>query len=220
MVSPMQRSRARSVVIMALLLGMTCTVAIVWPLLSYQFDQWRQRRAYSSADDSLQWDLVRAYLQQELDKSPRERLYFDTKSAALCSLDQPEPCDQFEFLTAGREGQLVDRTNRSIPLELQRLLDRLALERTYNLAPRMEGVSVLPKAELGSFEAACKAAPPPKKLRLIRMSRAAVHTPSGRAVAMVQRWSCGDYDNSSFFVVDFIRQDASWTVVEGDGTVR
>jgi len=220
MVSALQRPRARSVVAMALLLGVICTVAVVWPLLSYQFEQWRNRRAYSRADDSLQWDLVRAYLRQELDRSPRERLYFDTKSAALCSLDQPEPCDRFESLSAEREGQLVDGTNRSIPLELQHVLDRLAMERTYNPAPRMDDVNLLPNAELGSFEAACEGAPPPNELRLIRMSRAAVHIPSGRAVAMVQRWSCADYDNSRFFVVDFVREGASWKVGEGDGNLR
>ncbi len=100
MVLVLQRLHARSVFAKALLLGVICTIAVVSPLLSYQFDQWRYLRAFSSADDSLQWDLVRAYLRQELDKSPRERLYFDTKSTALCSLDLPEPCDQFEFLIA------------------------------------------------------------------------------------------------------------------------
>jgi len=87
MLLALERPRAKSVFAMVLLLGVICTAAVVWPLVSYQFDQWRQLSAYSSADDSLQWDLVRTYLQQELDKTPRGRLYFDTKSAALCSLD-------------------------------------------------------------------------------------------------------------------------------------
>lgn len=220
MLLALQRPSARSVFSMVLLFGLTCTVAVLWPLSSYQFDQWRQRSAYSSADDSLQWDLVRAYLRQELDRPTRERLYFDTKSAALCSLDQPAPCDRFELLSAEREGALVDRTNGLIPLELQRLLDRLALERTYNLDPRITGLNVLPNAEKGSFEAACKAARPPKELRLIRMSRAAVHSPSGRAAAMVQQRTCDDYDSGSFFVVGFRRQEGGWKVVERDGSVR
>ena len=216
MLLALQRPHARSVSAMVLLLGVICTVAVVTPLLSYQFGQWRQLSTYSSADDSLQWDLVRAYLQHELDRAPQSRLYFDTKSAALCSLDMPEPCDRFELLSAEREGALVDRTDRSSPLELQRLLDRLALQRTYNFDPRIESITVLPNAEQGSFEAACKAARLPAQLRLIRMSRAAVHVPSGRAIAMVQQRFCGNYDSSSFFVVAFRRQEASWKVAERD----
>ncbi|GAA5082268.1 hypothetical protein [Lysobacter panacisoli] len=201
-----------SATIAMLVVGAT---AVAWPVLAHRLDQWKRQRSIVAADDSTQWDIIRTYLEHERQRTDRvSTLYFDTKSAALCSLDKPEPCDRYEFISAGREGALVDRSYAAVPIELQLQLDRIALARTYNPDPRMPAVPTLANAEQGAFERACDNATPPDRPILIRISRAAVDEASQRGMAMVQLRFCDG--SSRFFVASFLREGANWTVSEGD----
>lgn len=216
----MAHIRTAPVVSATIAMLVVCAIAVAWPVLAHRLDQWKQQRSIVAADDSTQWDIIRAYLDRERQRTDRATtLYFDTKSAALCSLDKPEPCDRYEFLSAGREGALVDRTYTAVPIELQLQLDRMALARTYNPDPRMPSVPTLANAEQGAFEDVCDNATPPDGPMLIRISRAAVDEASQRGMAMVLLRFCDD--SGRYHVADFVREGETWHVAVGkDGVPR
>lgn len=216
--SAAHRMRAVPVLVIAAAIVLACTTVLAWPLLEHRIERWKAERAIAVADDAMQWDIVRTYLQHFHQHGPYRgaSVYFDTKSPVLCSLDRPEPCEHFDIFSGAREDQLVDRTYTAVPLELQRRLDRMALARTYNPDPRLSNVQTLTDAEKGAFDRICRQAAPNESPILIRMTRAVVDNASGRALAMVRFRSCGGYDNTRQLVASFIRNGDSWNVAEGN----
>lgn len=205
-------------------LVLACTVVLACPLLKHRVARWHADRSIVAADDSTQWDLIRTYLQNFRPYAPYRdtRLYFDTKSAMLCSMERPEPCDRYEFLVVGRDDALVDRTYTAVPLDLQRKLDRMALARTYNPEPRLSNVQTLTDAEKGAFDNICRQAAPNEWRLLIRMSRAAVDNVGGHALAMVLVRNCEAYDSASHSVASFTRtgDGGNWILAESNVALR
>ena len=215
--APLNSVKPTRVLVATGLFVLVSGAAVIWPLVAHHVRQREELRSFQVADDSLQIDIVRAYLEHELHRPPlivagrklEEVLYFDTKAAALCSLDHPTPCDQLEFLSAERDGALVDAADITMPVELQRLLDRITSLRTYNIDPRVTGVTTLGTTGPENLAEAC-AGHPSRQARLVRISRGAVSASDGRAIAMVLDRYC---DNSGgMHVIKFHREGAKWVV--------
>ncbi len=221
---PPETVQPTRVAVTAALILLVAGITVVWPLLTHHARKREELRSFQVADDPTQADIVRAYFEHELHRPPDavvagapagQPLYFDRKSAALCSLEHPIPCDRIEFLSAEREGALVDAADITVPLELQRLLDRIASQRTYNVDPHVAGVTTVATADQKEFVEACLRHPPgspghPEVPRLVRISRAAVHASHGQAIAMVLHRYCDR--SSGISVVKFHRQGTKWAV--------
>lgn len=195
-------------------------VAMAWPLVVHHLHDRQVQRTFQLASDPVQADIVRTYLEHESKRPPRvdfdQELYFDRTSAALCSIDHPAPCDDYEFLSAARDGHLVDWADVTIPVALRRLLDRATLLRTHNEDPHVPGVPTVETSAGNPIAKACIGWQTSRRQpRLVRISRAAVHAPSGVAIALVLSRYCDD--SGGMRVIEFRRQEGRWVVVEDQG---
>lgn len=191
---------------------------MAWPLVAGHLKDLEAQREFQAADDPLQAELVRAYLQHNMDRFASEAagywrdqdLYFDTTGATLCGPEQRAACDDLDYIAVNRDGTLVDPDNAFAPLQLQRLLDRITLYKTRNVDPRMAGVTTLTSPAWEDFAKACVERPS-RTGQLVRMSRGVVQVSEGRAIALVTRMFCDRSGGTDVF--NFERQGAKWIMV-------
>lgn len=202
--------------VLVMLAGASAVIA--WPLVAGHLRDLEDQRDFQVADDPLQAELVRGYLQHNMDRFSAEAagywrdqdLYFDTTGATLCGPEQRAGCDDLDYIAVNREGALVDPDNAFAPLQLQRLLDRITLYKTRNADPRVRGVTTLISPAWENFANAC-AERPTRTAQLVRMSRGVTQVSEGRAIVLAARVFCDR--SGSTDVYNFERQGAGWILV-------
>lgn len=188
-------------------------VALGSPLLRHQVDDLAHSFDYATADDPLQRELVRAFLQQqlrstrELEGNPQAPVYFDLRGAMLCSLEQPEPCGHQDLLSAERDGDLVDRADLLLPEPMQWRLDREAWKPSRNPYPQMPGVRLVDSSVVADRDGVCRRT---GDRTLHRMSRAVVDDHRRLAIAFAITNGCQQHGGSRVLV--FRRTGEQWSV--------
>lgn len=193
-------------------MALVSAVALGVPLLRHQVDDLAHRFDYATADDPLQRELVRAFLQQqlrstrELEGDPQAPVYFDLRGAMLCSLEQPEPCGHHDPLSAERDGDLVDRADLLLPEAMQWRLDRETWKPSRNPDPQMPDVLLVDTSAVADGDAVCRQT---GDRPLHRMSRAVVDDRHRLAIAFTITSDCQQHGGSQVLV--FRRVGDRWS---------
>lgn len=167
------------------------------------------------ADDATQAAIVRAVLHQAqgMPKAgATTEIYFDTKGANFCSVEPTPSCGAFEFAAQEPSDGLMEPGNYWVPMDVQRLVVQLTVAGSRNAPSDVPGVVTMGGPGQETIEEVC-APIVPFLARSIRIGRAAVHTPDGRAMAMVEQRFCDM--SGSIELIKFERSGDGWEIVEG-----
>lgn len=196
----MTRVRATAVLAYGVLLFLLAVAGMSYPAARSFWSDVQARRAierdFVLATDQEQKRIVRSFLDGQLHDTAfcgaggcrHGKIHFDRSAAVLLPIDSDEPWERYEVRSALVDRSLFDGVFTTVPIPLQNLLDASTLHRTENADPLVEGIVYVDDPEdlpdLGDDEA-CRSG-----LRLVRISRAAVHQPEGMAVALIHMTYC------------------------------